>query len=136
MNSSKVLLVEDSVFLRLSNESALAKAGFDVSTAGDGVEALRVAQQKMPDVIVLDLLLPKLSGTEVLKALKSNPATTQIPVIVLSSLSQRNKLKLLEDGAEAYFEKSELELDKSSDRLAATVETVLWRYRRRKARGF
>lgn len=136
MSSSKVLLVEDSVFLRFSNESALTKAGFDVSTAGDGEEALRVANQKMPDVIVLDLLLPKLSGTEVLKALKSNPATTQIPVIILSSLSHRNKVKLLEDGAEAYFEKSELELDKSSDRLAATVETVLWRYRRRKARGF
>jgi putative two-component system response regulator len=71
------------------------------------------------------MLLPKLSGPDVLKALKANPATRGIPVIVLSSLSQKNEEKLLSEGAAAYFEKSALELDKSSDRLAAAVETVL-----------
>jgi len=73
------------------------------------------------------MLLPKISGPDVLKALKANPATRDIPVIVLTSLSQKNEEKLLSEGAAAYFEKSTLELDKRSDRLAAAIETVLRR---------
>jgi len=67
-----------------------------------------------------------------LKALKDNPTTMHIPVIVLTSLSQKNEEKRLQEGAAAYFEKSALELDKSSDRLAATVETVLRRVNHQK----
>lgn len=129
---SKVLLVEDSKFLRMANERALSKAGFEVSTAADGEEALQSVRDKPPDIILLDMLLPKISGPAVLKALKENPATTHIPVIVLTSLSQKNEEKLLQEGAAAYFEKSALELDKSSDRLAATVETVLRRVNHQK----
>jgi CheY-like chemotaxis protein len=131
-SNSKVLLVEDSKFLRMANERALSKAGFEVTTAADGEEALQSARNKPPDIILLDLLLPKISGPEVLKALKNNPITTEIPVIVLTSLSQKNEEKLLQEGATAYFEKSTLELDKSSDRLAATVETVLRRVNHQK----
>jgi DNA-binding response OmpR family regulator len=123
----KVLLVDDSKFLRMANELALTKAGFDVSTAANGEEALQVANDTPPDIILLDMMLPKISGPEVLRALKANPATMDIPVIVLTSLSQRNEEKLLSEGAAAFFEKSTLELDKSSDRLVATVETVLGR---------
>jgi CheY-like chemotaxis protein len=130
---SKVLLVEDSKFLRIANERALSRAGFEVSTAADGEEALKVANDKLPDIILLDMLLPKISGPDVLKALKKNPATTDIPVIVLTSLSQKNEERLLQEGATAYFEKSTLELDKSSDRLAATVETVLGRVNHQKS---
>lgn len=127
MANSKVLLVDDSKFLRLANERALARAGYQVSTAADGEEALRVAGAKLPDIIVLDMMLPKLSGPEVLKALKGNPATAAIPVIVLTSLSQHNEEKLKEAGAAAYFEKSHLELDKSSEKLLAVLETTLRR---------
>ena len=129
---SKVLLVEDSKFLRVTNERALARAGFEVSTAVDGEEALKVANDKLPDIILLDMMIPKISGPDVLKALKANPATMGIPVIVLTSLSQKNEEKLLSEGAAAYFEKSTLELDKSSDRLAATVEAVLERVNHQK----
>jgi CheY-like chemotaxis protein len=129
---SKVLLVEDSKFLRMANERALSKAGYQVVSAADGEEALRVAQDKLPDIILLDMLLPKISGPDVLKALKLNPATMHIPVVVLTSLSQKNEEKLLHEGATAYFEKSTLELDKGSDRLAATVETVLARVNHQK----
>jgi CheY-like chemotaxis protein len=128
--NSKVLLVEDSKFLRLSNERVLTKAGYEVSTAADGEEALRIAGEKLPDIILLDMMLPKLSGPDVLRKLKENPTTSAIPVIVLSSLSQKNEEKLIHDGAAAYFEKSALDLDKNSDRLAATVETVLCRLSR------
>jgi len=125
--NSKVLLVDDSKFLRIANERALCKAGYEVSTAADGEEALRIANDQLPDIILLDMMLPKISGPDVLKALKANPATKDIPVIVLTSLSQKNEEKLLSEGAAAYFEKSTLQLDKSSDRLAEAVETVLRR---------
>ena len=88
----------------------------------------------MPDVILLDMMIPKVSGPDVLKALKANPATVGIPVIVLSSLSQKNEDKLLQDGAVAYFQKDQLELDKNSDRLATTIAGVLGRLKREKSR--
>ena len=131
---AKVLLVEDSKFLRLMNERALNRAGYDVTSAADGEEALRFASEKMPDVILLDMMIPKVSGPDVLKALKANPATVGIPVIVLSSLSQKNEDKLLQDGAVAYFQKDQLELDKNSDRLATTIAGVLGRLKREKSR--
>ncbi len=132
-SNSKVLLVEDSKFLRMANERALSNAGFQVSTAADGEEALQLANDKLPDIILLDMMLPKISGPNVLKALKGNPATKDIPVIVLTSLSQSNEEKLLHEGAAAYFEKSALELDKTSDGLAAAVETVLDRVNHQKS---
>lgn len=135
MKNSKVLLVDDSKFLRMANERALSRAGYEVSTAADGEEALRVANEKLPDIILLDMILPKLSGPDVLHALKKNPATTDIPVIVLTSLSQRNEERLIHEGATAYFEKSSLDLDKNSDRLAATVETVLCRVQQERLRA-
>jgi CheY-like chemotaxis protein len=132
VSNAKVLVVDDSKFLRMANEHVLSKAGFEVSTAADGEEALQVANDKLPDIILLDMMLPKISGLDVLKALKANPATMDIPVIVLTSLSQMNEEKLLSEGAAAYFEKSTLELDKSSDRLATAVRTVLRRVNHKK----
>lgn len=127
VSNSKVLLVEDSKFLRMATEHSLSKAGYLVSTAADGEEALQMANDKLPDLILLDMMLPKISGPDVLRALKENPATMHIPVIVLSSLSQKNEEKLLSEGAAAYFEKSSLALDQNSGLLAASVETVLAR---------
>jgi CheY-like chemotaxis protein len=133
VSNSKVLLVEDSKFLRMATERALTNAGYLVSTASDGEEALQVANDKPPDIILLDMMLPKISGPNVLKALKENPATMHIPVIVLTSLSQKNEEKLLSEGAAAYFEKSALALDQNSSRLSETVETVLAKAMERRA---
>ena len=113
VSRAKVLLVEDSKLLQMANERALVKAGFQVSTASDGEQALRIANDILPDIILLDLLLPKLGGPQVLRALKENPITKDIPVIVLTSLSQKNEERLLQEGAAAYFEKSRLELEKA-----------------------
>ena len=113
----KILLVEDSKFLRIATERALARAGYSVISAADGQEALRLARQDHPDLILLDMLLPKMTGPEVLKALKEDPITGPIPVIVLSALSQKNASRLQGDGALAFFEKSSLELEKGSQKL-------------------
>ena len=67
-----------------------------------------LAGSSVPDVIVLDMLLPKLSGPEVLRSLKKNDLTAHIPVIVLSSLSQNNGPKLVQEGAAVFLEKGSL----------------------------
>src|ERR1700732_5298878 len=89
--NSKVLLVEDSKFLRMATEHSLSKAGYLVSTAADGEEALQVAKEKLPDIILLDMMLSKISSPNVLKALKENHATMPIPVIVLTSDRTRTR---------------------------------------------
>jgi CheY-like chemotaxis protein len=103
-----ILLIEDIKSMRNAIERILTKAGYRVVVAGDGEEALHTVQQSIPDVILLDLMLPKLAGQEVLKALKRNPATVHIPVIVLTSLSQKNEYRLRSDGAAGFLEKGDL----------------------------
>ena len=102
----KVLLVEDNKLTRMANERLLTKTGYRVVNAKDGEEALQIARQERPDVVLLDMMLPKLSGPEVLRALKAGPETATIPVVVLTGLSQKNEDRLLEDGAAAFVEKS------------------------------
>jgi len=121
----KVLLVEDSNFLRVSTERALTKAGYQVLCAADGEEALRLAREHSPALVVLDIMLPKVSGPDVLKALKADPATAQIPVMILTSLSQKNAKALAKDGAAGFFEKSDLMLGTGPDSLVAAIDTAL-----------
>ena len=122
---TKVLLVDDSKFLRMATERALARAGYSVSTAGDGAKAIEVAKQAQPDVILLDMLLPGMSGPEVLKALKNDRNTARIPVVVLTGLSQKNAERLRHDGACAFLEKSSLDLDKGCDTLLHAIAQIL-----------
>jgi CheY-like chemotaxis protein len=120
-----ILVIEDSRFLRLALERILIKAGYHVVAVGDGQEGLLRAQDKRPDLILLDMMLPTLEGTEVLRQLKDNPITKHIPVIVLSGLSQKNEEKLKTAGAVAYFEKSLLNLDKDGSSLVQAVHNVV-----------
>ena len=118
-----VLVVEDSKLFRTEKEHTLKKAGYHVITAVDGMEALQVAHEGHPDVILLDMMLPKLDGPSVLRALKADPATAQIPVVVVTGLSQKNEEKLLHDGATAFVEK-ELLL-KGSEPLLFAIKKIL-----------
>jgi CheY-like chemotaxis protein len=104
-----ILVIDDSRHLQIAFKKILTAAGYKVQLASDGEEGLRLAMGKKPDVILLDMLLPKLGGVEVLRALKQDPMTTQIPVIALSGLPQSNELKLRREGAVSYLEKSRLE---------------------------
>jgi CheY-like chemotaxis protein len=123
----KILLVDDSKFLRLAAERALARAGYSVSSAVDGEQGLAMARVSMPDLILMDILLPKMTGLDVLKALKKDPATAEIPVVVLTGLSQKNASRLHHDGAFAFLEKSELKLDKGCEPLLAAVAKIIAR---------
>jgi CheY-like chemotaxis protein len=120
----RVLLAEDDRFLRRAAESRLRQGGFTVLTAVDGEEALRVTRAERPDLVLLDLIMPKLQGFEVLKMLKEDPATAPIPVIVLSNLGQDEDLKQAMDlGAIAYFIKAHLSLQELVQRVADTLAT-------------
>jgi DNA-binding response OmpR family regulator len=121
----KILIVDDSRFLRVANERALVKAGYEVITAADGDEGLRMATEQKPDLVVLDMMLPKLSGPEVLRALRKNPETVSTPVMVLTSLPQTNEKKLLDEGATSYFAKSGLMVDQGPGMFVETVEKML-----------
>ena len=122
---TKILLVDDSKFLRLATERALSRAGYEVSTANDGERALEIARDKKPDVILLDMLLPKMTGPDVLKALKKDPATAGIAVVVLTGLSQKNAVRLQQDGACAFLEKSESGRDKGCETLLAALAGIV-----------
>jgi len=121
----KVLLVEDSKFLRMSTERALTKAGYEVVCAVDGEEALRLAREHLPALVLLDMMLPKVSGPDVLKALKQDKATAGIAVMVLTSLSQKNAKALEKDGAAGFFEKSDLMLGNGPSSLVTAVQKIL-----------
>jgi CheY-like chemotaxis protein len=120
----KILLVDDSKFLRLAMGRALTRAGYEMSFAGDGDEALLMAAEKLPDLILLDMMLPKMSGLEVLKALKKEPTTEAIPVVVLTGLAQTNAERLRGDGAFAFLTKTDLALDQGALPLLAALKKV------------
>jgi CheY-like chemotaxis protein len=122
---TKILLVDDRKFLRLATERALARAGYEVSAAADGENALQIARENKPDVILLDMLLPKMTGPDVLKALKSDPATAGIAVVAFTGLSQKNASRLEHDGACAFLDKAELGLDKGSEALLVALARIL-----------
>lgn len=120
-----ILVIEDSRLLRLAITRVLVKAGFSVTAVGDGREGLQRAEETFPDLILLDMMLPTLEGTTVLRQLKKNSLTKAIPVVVLSGLSQKNGRKLLADGASAYLEKSMLDFDGDGTPLIAALKPLL-----------
>jgi CheY-like chemotaxis protein len=122
---TKILLVDDSKFLRIAMERALARAGYVVITGTDGEEAIEMARREKPGLILLDMLLPKIPGHEVLKALKKDPATAGIAVVVLTGLSQKNAPRLQKDGAFAFLDKAELGLDQGCEALLVAIAAIV-----------
>ena len=120
----RVLLAEDDRFLRRAAEARLRRHGLEVLTAADGEEALRVARTEPLDLVLLDVVMPKLEGFEVLKALKQDDATARIPVIVLSNLGQeRDVTQAMALGAIAFLVKAHLSLQDLVDRVDAVFAT-------------
>jgi CheY-like chemotaxis protein len=104
-----ILVIDDNRQLQIAFKKILSSAGYYIRLASDGEEGLRMAQETIPDIIVLDMLLPKLGGVEVLRALKADPATARIPVIALSGLPRTNERALMREGAVSYLEKARLD---------------------------
>jgi len=103
---SKILVVDDEKNIRLVVGKSLEKAGFDVYYAVDGVQAVEKANDINPDLVLLDLRLPKMNGFLVLEALKSDTSTEDIPVMILSALSEEDDVqRVISLGAEDFLVK-------------------------------
>lgn len=124
MMPARILLVEDDRFLRKAAEAMLRKQGFDVRSAADGEEGLAAARSELPDLILLDLIMPRMQGVSVLEALKADVATAGVPVIIMSNLGQDSDVaRAAAAGATAYFIKSNTALAALADQVRQVLGT-------------
>ena len=111
MTPKKILIAEDDKFLAAAYKAKLSKAEFDVLIAYDGEEALLKVEEFNPDIILLDIMMPKKDGIVVLKELRANPKWQTVPIIIASNLGQKqDKDQAMSLGASGYGIKSDLSL--------------------------
>ena len=106
----KILVIEDEATLQKALNDVLLQEGFEVSSASDGITGLEIAKKENPDLILLDIILPKMDGFEVLAKLKADDENT--PVVILTNLSDVNDVqKALDLGATTYLVKADYHLN-------------------------
>lgn len=119
-----VLIIDDEKDIVESVEYNLAKEGYKISKAYDGINGLEAVHKKLPDLVILDLMLPGMSGIEICKAMKADQKTASIPVIMLTAKGEEtDKIVGLEVGADDYMTKPF-----SIRELTARIKTILKRY--------
>lgn len=120
----KILVVEDDIFLLNAYRVKLTKGGFEIKTATDGNEALAALKDFVPDLILLDLVMPGKDGFAVLEELKVSPKWTKIPVIIASNLGQKEDIeKGLKMGAADYIIKSDISLSDLTGKINRILQT-------------
>ena len=114
----KILFIEDESALHKTIGEVLTQQGYEMISALDGEIGLRLAQTKKPDLILLDLILPKIDGFGVLKQLKENKKTKDIPVIVLTNLEGMQDVeRAIKMGASTYLVKSNYDLEEVVEKI-------------------
>jgi CheY-like chemotaxis protein len=103
-----ILIIDDSKFIAHAYSKILLGLGYRVLIACDGKTGIFAAANCSPSLILLDMLMPDMDGVEALRTLKQTPSTSDIPVLVISSLSEKNGVKLIQEGAAGYFEKGSM----------------------------
>lgn len=117
-NSKKILLVEDDDTLADVYKTRLLAEGFDIKRVPNGEEALATALEYKPDLILLDVMMPKVSGFDVLDILRNTPDTVNIKIIMLTALSQDSDRERAESmGVDDYFVKSQVVIAEVVDRI-------------------
>lgn len=125
MAATRILAVEDDESLRTLMEYNFGKEGFDVITARDGEEALLKVEESRPDFVVLDWMLPNVSGIEVCRQLRAKPSTRGLPIIMLTARAEEaDRVRGLDTGADDYVVKPF-----SMEELVARIRAVLRRLR-------
>lgn len=111
-NGKRILVAEDDRFLRRGCENSLLKKGYAVVLAANGEEAVQAIRDHPPDLVLLDLLMPKMSGMEVLRFMKSEEATRDVPVLILTnSAKESDVVEIMKLGANDYLIKANLSLE-------------------------
>lgn len=127
MTPHTIVLAEDDRFLRRALEVALAKRGFTIIPAVDGIEALERVREHQPDLLLLDLLMPRMTGIEVLQALRSDadPALRRTRVLILSNSSKELEQHVAETlGVAGYWIKANLSLQALGDGVVEVLKQV------------
>lgn len=118
----KILVAEDDKFLHTAYEFKLTKAGFEVKLANDGNEVLEIVKTYIPDLIILDIMMPGMDGLTTLAEIKKNPQLATIPVIVASNLGQKDELEKAKAlGARDFIVKSDMSLDNLIQKINALI---------------
>src|SRR3989338_1440485 len=118
----KIFLIEDEPALQRTLGDFLKSAGFDVSFSADGISGLEMAKKEKPDLILLDLVLPKKNGFDVLLELKQVSKTAAIPVVVLTNLESAEDIdRALEAGAAAYLVKTNYRMEEVVEKVKALL---------------
>lgn len=121
MSKNKVLLVEDEIGIAENIIARLEVEGYVVAHADDGQKGVSMALKERPDLILLDVMLPKIDGFEVCKILKKNPATRHIPILFLTSLNAVGDVeKAMDSGANDYLSKP-FEYDRLLDKIRRNI---------------
>lgn len=117
-----ILLVEDDSFLAGMYSTKLKMEDFEVELADNGEDALKMVQKNVPDLVLLDIILPRMDGFEVLKSIKNSPKTKDVPVILLTNLGQKKDVdKGLSLGAEDYLIKAHFMPNEVIDKIKKTL---------------
>lgn len=121
----RVLIVDDEKSILKMYHERLAMEGMEVVTASDGQSGINMAKSEKPDVILLDIIMPKFNGLDVLKTIKEDPETKDIPVFLLTNLPQEcSGDKAKELGAAGYLVKAEYEPKMIVDVIKGTIKPV------------
>jgi DNA-binding response OmpR family regulator len=121
--AKKILFIEDEMRVQKALSSKLQAEGYEVISALDGESGLKMAGEKKPDLILLDLILPKKDGFKVLEALKADPGLSAVPVIILSNLESSHDVeRALSLGVRGYLAKANYSLDEVSRRVKEVLE--------------
>jgi len=122
-NAKKVMLVEDDRFLSSLIKARLEKDGFGVIQAFDGEQAIQILTNDRPNLVILDLIMPKTNGFEVLKTISLTPGLSDTPVIIVSNLAQDSDIeKARQLGAKEYFVKVKISIDDLVDKIKSLVQ--------------
>ena len=123
--NKKVLVIEDDSLLQDMLAQQLTKDAWVVAYAKEGDKALQLARSEKPDIILLDLMLPGVSGYDILTELRRDPDLQKVPVIILSNLGQQEDIdKGLKLGATDFMIKSNFTLDEVSAKMKGVLEKV------------
>ena len=120
--SKNIMIVEDDRFLSSLMKARLEKEGFSVDQAFDGEEALAKLKSEVPALVILDLIMPKVTGFEVLQTISITPQLDKVPVVILTNLAQDSDIeKARELGAKEYFVKVKVSIDDLVGKIKALV---------------
>jgi DNA-binding response OmpR family regulator len=121
-SKGKILIIEDDRYISKMYQLKLSLEGYDVQVAENGKQGVDKVKEMMPDIILLDILMPELDGFEVLKIVKGDDATKDIPVLIMSNLGQEDHIeKGMQMGAIGYIVKSQFTPSKVVDKIKETL---------------